>query len=393
MTGIRNLQKPSQRSFKSTVKTIAIGTCALFMTTTVAYSRNYGTEKPEKVTEKKDSAANTNNGEQATVDYGFKNLFTSDTYNPSQPYEAQLNPQAIPFVQDYVTRCGAGLEKMKTWAQPYFNLMDNILISNGIPKEMKYLAVIESNLKPYATSWVGAVGPWQFMPGTGRNMGLTINAYTDERTNYYKSTQAAAKYLKQLYGQLGDWLLVIAAYNGGPGRVFSAMRKSGSNNFWELQNYLPLESRNHVKKFIATHYIMEGHGGLTTSTTEEWAAVQQLNMLNHSAEMLTKLPGQEVINAKEQTVKGKYNSLILAKNLNMDIIQFNRLNPGFDANVDGKDGITLRLPEDKMQLFNANRYVILHDCIIAALQTPVNSTVNFPSESKLKIGNTARRRN
>lgn len=391
MTGIRNLQKPSQRSFKSTVKTIAIGTCALFMTSTVAFSRNFGTEKPEKVTEKKDSAAN-NTSDQATVDYGFKNLFTTDTYNPSQPYEAQLNPQAIPFVQDYITRCGAGLEKMKTWAQPYFNLMDNILLNNGIPKEMKYLAVIESNLKPYATSWVGAVGPWQFMPATGRNMGLTINAYTDERTNYYKSTQAAAKYLKELYGQLGDWLLVIAAYNGGPGRVFSAMRKSGSNNFWELQNYLPLESRNHVKKFIATHYIMEGHGGMTTSTTEEWNA-QQLNMLNHSTQMLTQLQGQELNNTKEQNVKGKYNSVVLAKNLNMDIVQFNRLNPGFDVNVDGKDGITLRLPEDKMQLFNANRYVILHDCIIAALQTPVNNTANFPSESKLKTGNTARRRN
>lgn len=389
MTGIRNLQKPTsliQRSLTSTAKTIILGTCALVLNSFAAYSHNFDTEKPEKVSEKKDTSA----ANAATVDYGFKNLFTSDTYNPTQPYEVQLNPQAIPFVQDYIIRCGPGLEKMKGWAQPYFNLMDNILISNGIPKEMKYLAVIESNLKPYATSWVGAVGPWQFMPGTGRNMGLVINNYTDERTNYYKSTQAAAVYLKQLYNQLGDWLLVIAAYNGGPGRVFSAIRKSGSNNFWELQNYLPLESRNHVKKFIATHYIMEGHGGMTTATTAEWNA-QQLQVLNNSAQMLAQPLTQDVVSAKEQNVKGKYNSVVMAKNLSMDIAQFNRLNPGFDAQVDGANGATLRLPEDKIQQFNANKYVILHESIMTAFQTPVTSTVAYPSESKLKTGNTRRR--
>lgn len=390
MTGIRNLQKPSQRSFKGTVKTIFCGTCALFMTTTVAFSRNFGTEKSEKTktTEKRDSSAT--NAE--AIDYGFKNLFATDSYNPTQPYETQLNPQAIPFVEEYITRCGPGLEKMKGWAQPYFNLMDNILLSNGIPKEMKYLAVIESNLKPYATSWVGAVGPWQFMPATGRNMGLLINAYTDERTNYYKSTQAAARYLKELYGQLGDWLLVIAAYNGGPGRVFSAMRKSGSNNFWELQNYLPLESRNHVKKFIATHYIMEGHGGLTTSTTAEWNA-QQLQVLNSGTQMLVQPLAQDIVSAKEQKVQGKYNAVVLAKNLGMDIIQFNRLNPGFDAQVDEQAGFTLRLPEDKMLQFNANKYIILHECIVAALQNPVTNTATYPSESKLKTGRTSRTRN
>jgi membrane-bound lytic murein transglycosylase D len=388
MTGIRNLQKPShQRSFRSTVKTIFFGTCAFLLTTTAAYSRNFGTDKSEKSTEKKDSAANA----EATVDYGFRNLFTADNYNPAQPYEAQLNPQAVAFVEDYIQRFGSSLETMKGWAQPYFNLMDNILISNGIPKEMKYLAVIESNLKPYATSWVGAVGPWQFMPVTGRTMGLVVNNYTDERTNYYKSTQAAARYLKELYGQLGDWLLVIAAYNGGPGKVFSAIRRSGSNNFWDLQNYLPLESRNHVKKFIATHYIMEGHGGMTTTTTAEWNA-QQLRILNNSAQMLVQqLPTSELASSKEQNIRGKYNAIVMAKNLNMDIAQFNRLNPSFDVQVDGKDGFNLRLPDDKMQMFNANRYTILHECILTALQTPVTSTANYPSESKLKTGNTRRR--
>ena len=126
-----------------------------------------------------------------------------------------------------------------------------------MPKELKYLAVIESDLKSTALSPKGARGPWQFMPYTARGFGLVVNQNEDDRTDYFKSTNAAAKYLLSLYKDLKDWLLVIAAYNGGEGRVYSAIKKSGSHNFWKLQYYLPEESRNHVKKFIATHYIME----------------------------------------------------------------------------------------------------------------------------------------
>ena len=326
---------------------------------------------------KKDSTAD------AAPDYGFKNLFNNNQFNPAEPYLTQLNPQAIPFVEDYIQRQGKELEAMKSWAQPYFRMMDGILMSYGIPKEMKYLAVIESHLKPALVSWAGAVGPWQFMPETGRRMGLAVNGYYDERTNYYKSTHAAAKYMKELYSQLGDWMLVVAAYNCGPGRVFSAIRKTGKNNFWDLQYNLPLESRNHVKKFIGTHYIMEGGGGLTTSTTEEWNTIQ-LNRLNLATQLQGNLSSEEIAGTKEQNVIGKYNSLIMAKNLSMDIAEFNKLNPGFDALIDSKDGYNLRLPEFKMRQFNANRYIILHECILTALQGSAVSTSGFPSESRLK---------
>jgi membrane-bound lytic murein transglycosylase D len=107
------------------------------------------------------------------------------------------------------------------------------------------------------------------MPGTARILGLKVNRNTDERTNYYKSTKAAARYLRDLYAQFDDWLLVLAAYNGGPKPVYRAIRKSGSKNFWTLQKYLPAESREHVKKFIATHYYFEGHGSETTLTRKE----------------------------------------------------------------------------------------------------------------------------
>ncbi len=197
--------------------------------------------------------------------YGFKNLFAQYNYNPALPYSVQVNPNAESYMQDYLKAHSNHLIQMKGWGQPYFNLIDNILSQYGLPRELKYLAVIESNLSTGATSWKGAGGPWQFMPYTARDYGLVVNGFFDERRDYYKSTHAAARYLLTLYGQLHDWLLVIAAYNGGPGRVFSAIKKSGSRNFWSLQYYLPTESRNHVKKFIATHYVMEGSGGITTT--------------------------------------------------------------------------------------------------------------------------------
>jgi len=134
---------------------------------------------------------------------------------------------------------------------------------------LKYLAVIESELNTTALSCVGAVGPWQLMPETAHDLGLKITPKYDERTSYYKSTKAAALYLKDLYGQFGDWLLVLAAYNSGPGPVIAAIRKSGSRNFWALQSYLPAETRGHVKRFIATEYFFEGHGSVATLTKAE----------------------------------------------------------------------------------------------------------------------------
>ncbi|MEO7048270.1 MAG: lytic transglycosylase domain-containing protein, partial [Ferruginibacter sp.] len=184
--------------------------------------------------------------------YGFKNLFSKFSYNPLLPYSSQVNPQAEGYMQGYLKVHTNSLLKMKTWGLPYFNLIDNIFAQYGLPRELKYLAVIESNLSTSATSWVGAGGPWQFMPYTAKDYGLVVTPGYDERRDYYKSTNAAARYLLTLYKQLHDWLLVIAAYNGGPGRVFSAMKRSGSKDFWALQYYLPEESRNHVKKFIAT---------------------------------------------------------------------------------------------------------------------------------------------
>ena len=328
---------------------------------------------------KKTSAAKDTTVQVSLIeDRGFKELFVPNITDPSQPYKTSLNPIVIPFVEDYLKKHEKQLNDLKGWAGPYFSMMDNILISYGLPKELKYLAVIESNLRAYAQSWAGAVSPWQFMPETGRRMGLRINSAVDERTDYIKSTHAAAKYLKELHNSLGDWLLVIAAYNGGPGRIETAIRRSGSNNFWQLQYYLPEESRNHVKKFISTHYVMEGSGGLTTSTKAEWAN-HQVKMADQVLNMQTNINPQLLANTSTTEVQGRYNSVVLANHLAMDIIAFNALNPGFDQLVVAEKGYSLRLPNDKMEQFKANRYNILYQSIMLSMQKAADPGAGFPS--------------
>jgi membrane-bound lytic murein transglycosylase D len=300
--------------------------------------------------------------------YGFKNLFSRYNYNPALAYSAQINPSATTFIQDYMKVHGSYLTKMKGWGQPYFNLIESILTQYGLPRELKYIAVIESNLSVGATSQVGAGGPWQFMPYTARDYGLVVNGAYDERRDYFKSTHAASRYLLSLYKQFHDWLLVMASYNGGPGRVYSAIRKSGSRNFWDLQYYLPAESRTYVKRFIATHYIMEGTGGVTTVSNQNAGIESDINMSKggnsvNPFDIKPQLSTQELETAATQTISGKYNSLVIAKNLSMDIVQFNHFNPGFDNMMASNGNYDLRLPEDKMQLFTVNKYTILNECV------------------------------
>lgn len=281
--------------------------------------------------------------------FGFKNLFTASSYNSALPYNAQINPHAELFIQDYMQKHTRYLNEMKQWGLPYFNLIDQIFNQYGLPRELKYVAVIESNLSAGATSNKGAAGPWQFMPQTAREYGMEVSAYRDERRDYVKSTHAASRLLLHLYRLYRDWLLVMAAYNGGPGRVDAAIRRSGSRDFWKLQYHLPEESRTYVKRFIATHYIMEGSGsipappnGVRLSGSSGTNEVRQVEML---------------------ALSGKYNSLVIAKNLSMEIAEFNRLNPGFDAALSGEGRYELRLPPEKMQLFMTNRYAILNECV------------------------------
>jgi membrane-bound lytic murein transglycosylase D len=228
-----------------------------------------------------------------------------------------------------------------------------VLAKNGLPKELKYLAVVESERKTNARSWVGAVGPWQLMPATARGLGLKVNRAVDERRDVYKSTRAASRYLNDLFDLYGDWLLVLAAYNGGPGKVNSAIKRSGSRDYWVLQKYLPAESRKHVKKFIAIHYIMEGGGGITTVTKKEAATLLQPVNAVFTSENLE--------NSVTQLISGRYNSAVIVKHIEMDLPAFNKINPNFDRDIAFNGRYELRLPTDKMDLFMTRKTDILNE--------------------------------
>lgn len=316
--------------------------------------------------------------------YGFKDLFQFYTYNAAMPYSSQVNPYAESYMSDYLKSHTKYLQNLQETATPYFNLIDGILSQYGLPRELKYLAVIESNLKSGALSHAGALGPWQFMSYTAREYGLQVNNWADDRTDYVKSTHAAARYLLSLYKDLKDWLLVIAAYNGGPGRVYGAMRKSGSKNFWKLQYNLPEESRNHVKKFIATHYIMEAQNAKKGQF--EPFNYNSISGTNPSPEAL--LSDSEKESLTETPLSGRYKAAVIVRNIQMDAASFERYNPQFDNTIATGATVNMKLPKDKMALFQEKKYEILQQCIDEilkeAMPPPKAPTTVKPTSSKSK---------
>jgi membrane-bound lytic murein transglycosylase D len=268
-----------------------------------------------------------------------------------------MNAEAKFFADDYIKKHTAYFNDMKVWAKPYFDLYDRILTSYGIPVQLKYLSVIESSLSSTAVSWAGAVGPWQIMDDAAREHGLKTNHYSDERQDYIKSTNAACKILKELYTTYGDWLLVIAAYNAGAGEVNKAITKAHSKNFWDIQYYLPLETSNHVKKFIATHYFFEGDGSVATGTGYQTANANANSNISKD-DYLQLASGCTII-----SVYGKYNAAVIANALLMDVFIFNKLNPGFDDVLAKGDIYPMRLPSDKAELFQSNKVDILKQSV------------------------------
>lgn len=176
-------------------------------------------------------------------------------------------------IKNYTVYNKNGTEAILGRASLYFTMFDNILKDKELPQDLKYLAIVESGLKPTATSRVGAAGMWQFMRSTGRMMGLKVNSTIDDRRDPVKSTEAAAEYLKYLHEKFGDWTLALAAYNCGPGNVRKAIRRSGGKRtFWEIKNFLPRETRNYIPKFIAVSYVMNyyyDHGLIPDVLSEE----------------------------------------------------------------------------------------------------------------------------
>jgi len=184
--------------------------------------------------------------------------------NEKTPFDISYNQELENTIRNYLKRNKKSMERLMSLSLYYFPLFEEKFDQYDILLELKYLAVVESALNPKAKSPVGATGLWQFMFTTGKMHGLTVSSYVDERMDPEKSTIAAAEYLSELYKIFGDWNLVLASYNSGPGNVSRAIRRSGGEtDYWKLKNYLPRETANYVPAFLATYYIFsyaENHG-------------------------------------------------------------------------------------------------------------------------------------
>ena len=173
------------------------------------------------------------------------------------PINLTYNSRVRAFIDLYANKKRGTTSRVLGLAQMYFPMFEQHLDKYNVPLELKYLAIVESALNAKARSSAGAGGLWQFMYYTGKVYGLELTSYVDDRNDPIKSTVAACRHFNDLYNMYHDWLLVLAAYNSGPGNVNKAIRRSGGKmTFWEIMPYLPRETRDYVPAFIAVNYVM-----------------------------------------------------------------------------------------------------------------------------------------
>ncbi|MGL5681473.1 MAG: transglycosylase SLT domain-containing protein [Marinifilaceae bacterium] len=257
------------------------------------------------------------------------------------------------YIELYTKRGRAQTSRMLGLSKYYFPIFEEALDRHGLPLELKYLPVIESALNPTALSKAGACGLWQFMYATGRMYKLEINSYIDERRDPLKSTDAAVSYLKDLYGMYNNWMLVIAAYNCGPGNVNKAIRRSGGyKNYWDVYYHLPKETRGYIPAFIGAMYAFEYHKEHNILPTE-----CDLPLLCDSLEINDLLHFEQI-----------------AHKLNIPMEQLRSLNPQYRADAipgSADKGYILHLPynyvgdfidgQDTIFAFNKAKYFDLSD--------------------------------
>ena len=257
------------------------------------------------------------------------------------PFHISYNPALETIIRKNLKQRKDLYEWMMKLSQYYFPLFEEVFDREGIPLEIKYLAIVESGLKPKAKSGVGATGLWQFMFTTGKYYNLEVNSYVDERSDPVRSTIAAARYLKSLYNVFKDWDLALAAYNSGPGNVTKAIRRSGGyTNYWNIRPFLPRETAGYLPAFLATMYLFE------------YAEQHGFDVPNHH-HSITKTDTVHVKN----TISLKQVSEVL----DVDLNTLTSLNPSYKLGIVPyvKDkNYTLRLPLEAVGLFVSNEDAI-----------------------------------
>ena len=253
------------------------------------------------------------------------------------PFNIEYNPALENTIKSFLKNRTKAFERLMAVSEYYFPMFEEHLAKYNIPMELKYLAIVESALNPKAKSRVGASGLWQFMYPTGKQFNLEVNSYVDERHDPIKATEAACQYLSQLYGIFGDWSLVLASYNAGPGNVSKAIRRSGgSQNYWNIRKFLPRETANYVPAFLATMYIYE---------------FKKENGILPKKATLTYFETDTIMVKKQMSFKH------ISELLDIPVEQIEFLNPIYKLKVipfEEDKAHYLRLPKNKMGLFVSN---------------------------------------
>ncbi len=275
-----------------------------------------------------------------------------------------FNNKVQSFIDYFTVRNRGYTRQVISNTELFFPIFEEQLEKHGLPDELKYLAIIESGLNPNAVSRAGAGGLWQFMPATGRSLGLSQSWYIDERMDPWKSTEAACKYLKSLYGMFGDWELALAAYNTGPGNVRKAIRRSGyKDTFWEIYRYLPRETRGYVPQYVAMIY--------TLSYLEE-----------HNFE-IDEIDNNLLPDFDTLEVDGYVHIKTLSDQISVCLDDILRLNPQVirGATPDGTTDYPIKIPVDQIDWVRANRETILDSASKVGKQELLALAKNTPGST------------
>ena len=383
-----NIQ-PNASKFKTEVKNLDSLKCALIDSISIDNLDNI-------LSDKLDSMTNMWYVQNAFAVDSLENACLADTLQrelPDSVYISRLqnldsfiplpyNASVKKFINFYLNRRRGQVSIMMGLTNYYFPLFEEALARYNLPAELKYLPIIESALNPKIVSRAGASGLWQFMYGTAKMYGLEINSYIDERNDPVKSTDAAARYLRDLYAIYGDWHVVIAAYNCGPGNINKAVRRSGGKqSYWEIYSRLPKETRGYIPIFIAANYVMNH------------AQEHNLNPVQPTFKILT-----------DTIVLTSYlNFEQIAANLEIPIQEIRQLNPQYKRDIipaKSDKPYVLKLPVDKIspfidnqtQIFAYNRDKYFPNNQIALIpEEKGSSRYNYNTEGKKKIVYTVKR--
>jgi len=290
--------------------------------------------------------------------------------NAKTPFNVEYNVSLENVIKSFLKNRHQSFERLMGLSNYYFPMFERELDNYNIPLEMKYLAIVESALKPRAKSRVGATGLWQFMFATGKQYGLDVSSYVDERSDPIKSTESASKYLAKLYQIFGDWDLALAAYNSGPGNVSKAIRRSGGQqNYWNIRQNLPRETAGYVPAFQATMYIFE--------YAKEHGFVQHKPKFNYVE--------TDTVRVKQMITLDQVSEFTGVK---METLQF--LNPSYKLDIipviKGKN-YTLRLPRNSIGAFvNNEKQLYAHaKAELAKREKPLPQFINSDTKVRYKV--------